>query len=123
MAVAEVLEPPDPWPFTRQQRLEFVLREDVAAALALAAQSDSLTGLTVHVAGGPTWRMTGERYALDYLQALGLPADMATFLDAPRAFDWYAPSSALTRAGFAPTPYPAYLDRLRAAVQAFIAEA
>lgn len=123
VAVPEVLEPPDPWPFTRDQRLEFVLREDVAAALALAARTDAFNGHTVHVSGGPSWQTTGERYALDYLDVLGLPADMATFLDTSQAFDWYAPNLALVHAGFAPTPYATYLDRLRAAVQAFIAEA
>ena len=123
VAVAEVLEPPDPWPFTRAQRIEFVLREDVAQAVALAAQSDRLDGRVVHVSGGNTWRMTGERYALDYWQALGLPEELATFRESSLAFDWYAPSEALTELGFGPTPYPEYLQRLQSAVAAYLEDA
>lgn len=124
VAVAEVLEPPDPWPFTREQRIEFVLREDVAAAAALAVEAgDELTGRIVHVAGGPSWRMDGERYATDYLRALGLPDELARFSEKPGAFDWYEPSPELAALGFRPVAYGEYLARLGEAVRAFLADA
>ena len=120
VAVAEVLKPPDPWPFTRAQRIEYVLREDVARAVALVAQSDRLDGQVVHVSGGDAWRMTGRRYVLDYLEALGLPEEVASFLESSEAFDWYAPDAALAALGFQPAPYTEYLARLQAAVAAFL---
>ena len=120
VATADVLEPPDPWPFTRTQRLEFVLREDVANALALVASTDRLDGRILHVAGGTSWRMRGERYALDYLQTLGLPDDVATFLERPLAFDWYEPAPELSAIGFQATTYEDYLQRMNDAISAFV---
>ena len=97
-----------------------MLRDDVADALARAARTDHLNGRIVHVTGGASWRMRGERYALDYLHALGLPDDVATFLERPLAFDWYEPAPELAELGFQATAYDGYLQRMHVAVAAFL---
>ena len=123
VAVAAVLEPPDPWPFTSEQRMEFVLADDVADAIVRLAQLPKPDGHVVHVAGGETWRITGKRYAGDYLEALGLPEDVASYLESSQAFAWYEPTPLLYELGFEPTSYAAYMERVRLSVKAFMAEA
>ncbi len=123
VAVAEVLEPPAPWPFTRTQRMEFVLADDVADAIARLAQVEEPDGETVHISGGATWRITGDQYATDYLNTLGLPEDITSYLTTSQAFGWYKPSALLHDLGFKPTSYEAYLKKVQAAVTAFMDEA
>lgn len=123
VAVAAVLEPPEPWPFTSEQRMEFVLAEDVADAIVRLAGLSKPEGHVVHVSGGESWRITGQRYARDYLEALGLPADIATYLENSQAFAWYEPSPLLYELGFEPTAYSVYMERVRLSVKAFMAEA
>ena len=123
VAVSAVLEPPKPWPFTRTQRMEFVLADDVADAIARLAQVEEPDGKTVHISGGSTWRITGGQYATDYLNALGLPEDITSYLTTSQAFGWYKPSAALQDLGFKPTSYETYLEKVQAAVTAFMDEA
>ena len=123
VAVSAVLEPPKPWPFTRIQRMEFVLADDVADAFARLAQVEEPDGQTVHISGGSTWRITGGQYATDYLNALGLPEDITSYLTISQAFGWYKPSAVLHDLGFKPTSYETYLEKVQAAVTAFMDEA
>ena len=70
VAVAEVLEPPDPWPFTPTQRMEFVLREDVAEIPPIPMSSfDPKTG----------------QYETVWSRAIGLTATAAARGDAASA--------------------------------------
>ena len=123
VAVAAVLEPPEPWPFTSEQRMEFVLAEDVADAIVRLAGITTPAGHVVHVSGGESWRITGQQYAGDYLEALGLPVDVASYLESSQAFAWYEPTPLLYELGFEPTTYADYMERVRLSVKAFMAEA
>ena len=117
VAVAEALMPPQPWPFTADQRMEFVLLEDAAGPLAAAARDPSTAGRTYNVAGGPSWRMTGREYSNDYYRLLEMAPEDATFLEHSRAFDYFDTANAVAELGFEPTPYPVYLERTRRAIE------
>ncbi len=117
VSVAEALMPPQPWPFTADQRMEFVLLEDAAGPLAAAAKDPSTIGRAYNVAGGPSWRKRGREYSNDYYNLLQMPSDEAPFLASSRAFDFYDTDATVSELGFVPTPYDQYLDRTRQAIE------
>ena len=117
VAVAEALMPPQPWPFTADQRMEFVLLEDAAGPLAQAAKDPATVGRTYNVAGGESWRMMGREYSADYYGLLMMEPEDAGFLKEPRAFDFYDTADTVRDLGFEPTPYREYLERTRAAIE------
>ena len=117
VAVAEALMPPQPWPFTAEQRMEFVLLEDAAGPLAQAAKDPDTAGRVYNVAGGASWRMRGSAYSADYYGLLMMDPSDAGFLEESRAFDFYDTAATVDELGFAPTPYGEYLDRTRAAIE------
>ncbi|HEY7494215.1 MAG TPA: NAD(P)-dependent oxidoreductase [Candidatus Tectomicrobia bacterium] len=124
IAVPEVQEPPPVWPFTPDQRLEMVHRDDVVIAMYKALVTPAARGKTLNIAGGPTWQTTGQQYVTDVYDILGVPLDMATFRqqDAPGWVDWYDTEESQRLLDYQQHPYPSYLDILRQEVARMLAE-
>ncbi len=117
VSVPDFLLPPAVWPFTADQRMEFVLIDDVAAALTSAAVGDFDAGMAVHnIAGGESWRLTGRQYSDAYLGAFQIPGDEAKFLDQSEAFDFYDIGSAVEDFGFSPTPFGCFLSAFESSI-------
>lgn len=117
VAVPAFLEPPDPWPFTAEQRLEFINRDDVALALVRCVGNRATLGHTLNIAGGPTWQMHGREYVRGYYDVYGVPIEEARFLDHPGSYDWYDTSSAQRMLDCQRTSFPAFLSLLKEAVE------
>jgi nucleoside-diphosphate-sugar epimerase len=124
IAVPELQEPPSVWPFTADQRLEMVHRDDVVTALYQALVTPAARGKTLNIAGGLTWQTTGQQYVTDVYDILGVPLDMATFRsqDAPGWVDWYDTEESQRLLDYQQHPYPSYLDTLRQEVERMLAE-
>jgi len=89
IAVPAFLEPPEPWPFTSEQRVEMIHRDDVADALRNAVDSGEAVGKVFNIAGGSSWRLTGKDYVEDFFNVMGAPVDMAVYREDPGWNDWY----------------------------------
>lgn len=124
IAVPVLQEPPPVWPFTAEQRLEMVHREDVVTALYKALVTPEARGKILNIAGGATWQMTGRQYVADHYEMLGVPLDMATFRgpDEPGWVDWYDTAESQRWLDYQHHSYTSYLDALRAEVERMLAE-
>jgi nucleoside-diphosphate-sugar epimerase len=124
IAVPELQEPPEVWPFTAEQRLEMVHRDDVVAALYRALITPEVRHQTLNIAGGPTWQTTGRQYVADHYDILGVPAEMAVFRaeDEPGWVDWYDTEASQRLLGYQQHTYASYLDVLRAEVARLLEE-
>src|SRR5215475_4342476 len=109
IAVPALQEPPPVWPFTAEQRLEMVHREDVVTALYKALITPAAQGKTLNIAGGPTWQTSGGQYVADHYEILGVPFDLAVFRgrDEPGWFDWYNTAESQHLLDYSTTPIPA----------------
>lgn len=118
IAVPVLQEPPEVWPFTAEQRLEMVQRDDVVTALYKALTTPAARGKTLNIAGGLTWQTTGRQYVADLYDILGVPLDMATFRsqDEPGWVDWYDTELSQQLLGYQDHSYSTYLDALRSEV-------
>jgi nucleoside-diphosphate-sugar epimerase len=124
IAVPELQEPPEVWPFTPNQRLEMVHRDDVVTALYKALVTPAARGKTLHIAGGSTWQTTGRQYVADVYNILGVPLDLATFRsqDTPGWVDWYDTAESQHLLDYQQHSYTSYLDALRQEVARLLAE-
>jgi nucleoside-diphosphate-sugar epimerase len=124
IAVPEVQEPPPVWPFTPDQRLEMVHRDDVVIAMYKALVTPAARGKILNIAGGPTWQTTGQQYVTAVYDILGVPLDMAAFRsqDAPGWVDWYDTEESQRLLDYQQHSYPSYLDTLRQEVARMLAE-
>ncbi|MBC7237792.1 MAG: NAD(P)-dependent oxidoreductase [Chloroflexi bacterium] len=117
VSVPAFLAPPDVWPFRADQRIEFVARDDVVAALAACVDNDKVIGRTLHVAGGATWRMLGQEYVARFNEVMGLDVQDAVYCPGPCAFDWYETTEAQQTLAYQKTTFAAFLQQLEAAIE------
>jgi nucleoside-diphosphate-sugar epimerase len=124
ITVPEIQEPPEVWPFTAEQRLEMVHRDDVVTALYKALVTPAVRGKILNIAGGATWQTTGQQYVADQYELLGVPLDMAVFRgpDTPGWVDWYDTEESQRLLDYQQHSYPSYLDTLRQEVERLLAE-
>ncbi len=120
IAVPAFLEPPEPWPFMEDQRVEMVHRDDVVDALFNAARSPEVTGKVLHIAGGVTWQLRGRDYAHDFYEFVGAPAEDATYRDTPGWMDWYDTEESQRILKYQSRSYGHYSDEMRAIVRAMM---
>ena len=124
ITVPELREPPEVWPFTADQRLEMVHRDDVVMALYKALLTPEARGQTLNIAGGLTWQTTGRQYVADLYDILGVPIDMASFRseDEPGWVDWYDTEASQRLLNYQTHSYPNYLDAMRQEVEKLLEE-
>jgi nucleoside-diphosphate-sugar epimerase len=120
ISVPAFLEPPRVWPFRADQRLEFVCRTDVVAALAACVETEASSGKLLNIAGGSTWRMRGREYVAAVYEMMGVPPEEARYSERPGYFDWYdaAESQAVLR--YQQTSFRQFLALLEEAIEAVL---
>ncbi len=118
IAVPAFLEPPAVWPFTPEQRVEMVHRDDVVEAL---FNSTSAVGGVFNIAGGSSWQLTGRDYVRDFYDFVGAPADEAVYRDSPGWVDWYDTDDSQRSLGYQQRSYQNFAAEMRAVVEAMMA--
>jgi len=121
IAVPAFLEPPEPWPFTSEQRVEMIHRDDVADALRNAVDSGEAVGKVFNIAGGSSWRLTGKDYVEDFFNVMGAPVDMAVYREDPGWNDWYDTEESQRILRYQNRSYDHYCDQMKAIVEEMMA--
>jgi nucleoside-diphosphate-sugar epimerase len=122
ISVAAFLEPPAVWPFTREQRIEFVCRDDVVAALSACVDAPGARGKVFHVAGGPTWQMMGGEYVTRFSEVMGIESQEATYRIHPGYFDWYDTVESQAILKYQRTSHAHFLELLGRAIEEAMAD-
>ncbi len=122
IAVPAFLEPPDPWPFMEDQRVEMVHRDDVADALFASASAEGSGDRVFNIGGGPTWQFYGRDYVKDFFEVMGAPVELATYRDTPGWMDWYDTAESQKILGYQNRGYQHYIGEMRAIIQAMMEE-
>jgi nucleoside-diphosphate-sugar epimerase len=89
ISVPALLEIPRPWFFTQGQKVEFIHLHDAALAVANCVGNPNALGKIWQIAGGSTWRTTGQGYSNAVCGAFDTPAETASFMDTPNWPAWY----------------------------------
>ena len=120
IAVPEFLEPPAVWPFTPEQRVEMVHRDDVVESLFSATRVLEAAGEVFNIGGGPSWQLTGRDYVRDFYDFLGAPADEAVYRASPGWVDWYDTKESARVLGYQQRSYQHFSGEMRALVEAMM---
>ena len=121
IAVPAFLEPPKVWPFTPDQRVEMVHRDDVVDALFASVDAPDVAGKVFNIAGGPTWRLTGRDYVEDFYEFVGASSGEAVYREDPGWMDWYDTAESQRSLGYQNRTYERYAGEMRALVASMMA--
>ena len=113
ISVPAFLEPPNPWPFMEDQRVEMVHRDDVVDALFASVSALDAGGKVLNIGGGPTWQLRGRDYVRDFFEVMGAPVEMATYRDTPGWMDWYDTEESQRILGYQNRSYQHYIGEMR----------
>jgi UDP-glucose 4-epimerase len=111
ISVADVLELPDEVAYRADQRVEFILVEDAAQAIAGCLDEEPVD-YVYNVAGGPTWQMRGEEYLTRFYGALGVEVE-PVYPTRYTAVDWYDTSRS-RHLGYQRTSFNTFEEKLMA---------
>lgn len=121
IAVPAFLEPPSPWPFVADQRVEMVHRDDVVDALYACVDNTEAENKIFNIGGGPTWQLTGEEYVRDFYDFMGAPMDDVDYRESPGWVDWYDTEESQRILTYQNRSYQHYSDEMQAIVEALMA--
>ncbi len=122
IAVPAFLEPPTPWPFTAEQRVEMVHRDDVADALVAAVNTKDAVGKIFNIAGGNSWRLQGKGYVEDFFKFMGAPIEMAQYRESTGWNDWFDTEESQRILKYQNRSYEFYSDQMKAIVEEMMGE-
>ncbi len=117
ISVPAFLEPPTPWPFMEDQRVEMVHRDDVADALFASASAPEAGGKIFNIGGGPTWQLHGRDYVRDFYEVMGAPVELATYRETPGWMDWYDTEESQRILGYQNRSYQHYVGEMQAIIK------
>ncbi len=120
ISIPAFLEPPEVWPFTPSQRMEFINRMDVVNALFQSIIRNEAKETVLNIAGGNSWQMRGEEYVRAIYEVMGVSPEEANYKDDPGSFDWYDTTGSQRLLGYQDTPFSQFLKLLGQAVEAFM---
>ena len=122
IAVPAFLEPPSPWPFVAEQRVEMVHRDDVVDALFASVDAPEAANKVLNIAGGATWQLRGADYVRDFYEFMGAPLEDVDYRQTPGWVDWYDTEESQRILQYQNRSYERYSDEMRAIVEALMAE-
>ena len=120
--VPAFMEPPSPWPFVAEQRVEMVHRDDVVDALFASVNAPEAANKVLNIAGGPSWQLRGEDYARDFYGFMGAPFEDVDYRESPGWVDWYDTKESQRLLQYQNRLYQHYCDEMHAIVEAMMAE-
>ena len=116
ISIPAFLDPPEPWPFQAGQRIELVALSDLVTAMVSLVGVEEALGRTLIIAGGPTWRVTGEEYVRRWGEIMEIPFEEMAFLDRPGWLNWYDTTESQALLGYQQTTLDDFFEQLKAAV-------
>ena len=120
ISVPAFLEPPNPWPFMEDQRVEMVHRDDVVDALFASVSALDAGGRVLNIGGGPSWQLRGHDYVRDFFEVMGAPVEMATYRDTPGWMDWYDTEESQRILGYQNRSYQHYIGEMRDIIRGMV---
>ena len=116
IAVPAFLDPPEVWPFTAQQRIEFIAVNDLVTCLVNAVDNRLVVGKVLNIAGGSSWQVSGEEYVRRFCQTMELDFEEALFSEKPGWLDWYETEESERLVRYQKTSFDHFHQLLREAV-------
>ncbi len=116
IVIPAFLDPPEPWSFQSDQKIELVTLGDLVEAMTSLERLEKALNRTLIISGGKEWQMTGERYVNRWCEIMEIPADEMIYMDRPGWLNWYDSSESQDLLKYQNTTPEAFFKQLEAAV-------
>jgi len=117
ISIPAFLDPPEPWPFKPEQRIELVALSDLVGAMTAIVEADTFPGNTLIIAGGKSWQVTGGDYVRRWGEIMDIPLEDMGFLDRPGWLNWYDTSVSQALLDYQKTALDSFFGQLDSAVK------
>ncbi|MFO7963602.1 MAG: NAD(P)-dependent oxidoreductase [Desulfobacterales bacterium] len=117
VVIPAFLDPPEPWAFQKDQKIELICLKDLATAMAALPGKTEAFGKTLILAGGKSWQVTGREYVSRWGEIMEIPLDEMHFLDHPGWFTWYDTHESQRILAYQNTTLDDFFTELEKAVQ------
>jgi nucleoside-diphosphate-sugar epimerase len=121
VVIPAFLDPPEPWAFQENQRIELICLKDLSHAMAALPGKSEAFGQTLILAGGKTWQVTGKEYVMRWARIMDIPMAEMHFLDHPGWFNWYDTAESQRLLNYQNTSLDDFFHELDQAVQEALA--
>ena len=121
IVIPAFLDPPEPWPFTRYQRIELLSLGDLVKAMVTLVELESISNGTLLMAGGRSWQVTGEDYVRQWGEIMDIPLEEMEFQDGPGWLNWYDTSESQKRLNYQKSSLDDFFKELEKAVEEALA--
>jgi nucleoside-diphosphate-sugar epimerase len=89
IVIPAFLDPPEPWSFQRDQKIELVTLGDLVEAMTSLERLEKALNRTLIISGGEKWQMTGESYVNRWCEIMEIPTEEMIYMDRPGWLNWY----------------------------------
>jgi len=121
IVIPAFLDPPEPWPFTHDQRIELLALGDLVKAMVTLVGVESISHGTLLLAGGRSWQVSGEDYVRRWGETMDIPLEDMEFQDRPGWLNWYDTSESQTLLNYQKTSLDGFFKELEKAVEEALA--
>lgn len=121
VVIPAFLDPPEPWAFEADQRIELICLKDLAYAMSVVPDRMEAFGKTLILAGGKSWQVVGSEYVSRWARIMDIPMDEMNFLDHPGWFNWYDTQGSQRLLAYQKTSLDDFFGELDGAVQEALA--
>ncbi len=121
VVIPAFLDPPEPWTFQEDQRIELVCIGDLTQAMVALSENAQVSKKTLIIAGGKNWQVLGKDYVERWGHIMEIPFEEMWFLDRPGWLNWYDTGESQSLLHYQQTSLDAFFDNLSAAVEAALA--
>jgi nucleoside-diphosphate-sugar epimerase len=121
IVIPAFLDPPEPWAFMPDQRIELLALGDLIRALANLEGLAEAGGQNLLLAGGSSWQVTGQQYVSRWGEIMEIPLEEMSFMDQPGWLNWYDTTKSQTLLNYQQTSLDAFYGELNLAVQEALA--
>jgi nucleoside-diphosphate-sugar epimerase len=117
VVIPAFLDPPEPWPFMSDQKIELVCQGDLTRAMVALAGAKQISNQTLIIAGGRSWQVLGSDYVGRWGEIMDIPMEEMRFLDRPGWLNWYDTSESQRLLDYQQTPLDVFCEELSNAVE------
>jgi len=121
IVVAAFLDPPEPWAFMADQRIELLCLSDLVTALVNLIDQDKAFGRTLILSGGPSWQTYGREYVKRWGNIMEIPFEEMRFMDRPGWLNWYDTSESQDLLKYQNTSMDQFFKELKVVVDGELA--
>lgn len=116
IVIPAFLDPPEPWSFQNDQKIELVTLGDLVEAMTSLEKLEKALNRTLIISGGKKWQMTGESYVNRWCEIMEIPTEEMIYMDRPGWLNWYDSSQSQGLLEYQNTAPEAFFKELEAAV-------